>query len=105
MPNVSPFASTVACRICAEVVTPARYPDRSTGIRPSRDPPGRVADPGVAARAGELTFERRERLDDLRGLERAVAPAHVDLPQDVGLDQARDRVIGGLEGAAHQAGC
>jgi hypothetical protein len=62
----------------------------------------RLADFGVAFRAGKLPLERRERGDHIGRFERSVAASDGDLPKDPCLDESLDRLVGWLVRTADQ---
>ena len=64
---------------------------------PARDAPDRLRDEGVSFGARELPLQRRERLDELGGLERSVSPPDRDLLEDAGLHEPVDRLARRLE--------
>ena len=71
---------------------------------PARDAPNRLGDESVSFGARELPLQRRERLDELRGLERTVSPPDRDLLEDAGLHEPVGRLARRLERAPDQVG-
>lgn len=69
---------------------------------PVRDAPDRLRDEGVSLGARELPLERRERLDESRGLERTISAADRHLIEDVGLHEPVDRLTRRLERPSDQ---
>ena len=63
----------------------------------ARDFADRRCNSCVTGWAGQPLLERGERIDQFGSLERPIAPAHCDLPQNTGIRQTLHRLAGGLE--------
>ena len=73
-------------------------PERlSVLARPARDAHDRLRDERASFGARKLPLQRRERLDELGGLERTVSSPDRDLLEDAGLHEPVDRLARRLE--------